>query len=609
MSNRGEVNVYTTRDASYQYVRRVDGAPGLDGVRELWSPERRDNIFQIDANCQSAASCAAIRSTDGSAVQRSPVILVHGFNPIHGVGGGTGTWGALARTLTERGHPVFELRWMTYMRFEEAAGVLSMLSTRVAELTGHRVTVVAHSFGGIVAHQSMMGHGIRHLGDAWYRVPVAGVYQRLITLGSPLSGISKIADISYGLTAGRDDDDLSIAACEAITCFQAGSSDEWEEEIDELTTKLTAIDPSRIGLGDTREGESIRTLHDAWRTNAAHAVPFSTVVSLKKRPFDDYVPDLTNDRAFDLGDGLISIMGQAVLPTHFSENPYEVNNRFDILGALGANFLTRLDARFAAPMEQETANVRGDTFNANGEYFFALRAAHSCAQRAAATDCFLPTTSDAYLIAHYPEDGLVDRPGVGTGSADHPLRFFIESSTHLAEPRSSYAGTPPVPASIVYGTLTRDGQRLADYDVSFQILDTSTGLFVSDAQLRRSDTTGVVAFNAGQELAARYPGQSLRVANFDVIVSAGTGLDTARVFMRQTLASDVDLGDINFTLPPPTFLASASGRVIDGQTESQPIPDVQLFLMMGLNQSQERLQAVADTTTSRRVTTDAGGNF
>jgi pimeloyl-ACP methyl ester carboxylesterase len=591
MANRGEVNVYTTRDAGFHYARRVGG------LQEYWSPEATA-IYQIDANCWTAVDCTSALRT------RGPVILIHGFTLGQSVGGGDGTWGSLASTLAARGHPVFELRWNTYMRFEEAAGILSTLSKRVAELTGQRVTVVAHSFGGVVAHLSMMGQGIQHQGDAWYRVPVVGVYQRLITLGSPLSGIRQVVAEPYGLTAGRDDDDQSIAACEAITCFQGGSSAAWgPEEVGEMTAKLTAIDPDRLGLGGDppREGGTIRTLHAAWRASTGHAVPFSTVVSLKKRPIDDYVPDLTNETAFDLGDGLISMMGQAVLPTHFSANPFETNKRFDILGTLGADFLTRLDARFAVPMER----VSRDGF----EYFFALRAAHSCAQRGAASDCFVWSTSDAYLVAYYPKDGLVDLPGVGTGSAYHPLRFFIESPAHLAEPRTAYSGTPPMPFSVVRGTLTRDGQPLPGENVSFQIENATTGQFVTGAEVRRSDINGGVVFDAGQALATRFPGQSLNVANFNVRVGAGTGLSTARVFFRQTLAAEVELGNIDFTQAPVNALVAIGGRVIDGQTESQAIPEVQLFLMKGLNQSQTLLQSVADTTTSRRVTTDAGGNF
>lgn len=495
------------------------------------------------------------------------------------------------------------------MRFEEAAGALATLSRRVAELTGHRVTVVAHSFGGIVSHLAMMGQGIRYQGDAWHSVPVDGVFQRLITLGSPLSGIGGGKE-SYRLTAGRDVRDWQIPVCEAITCFQAGSSDEWDPvEIDQLITKLTEVDRKRIGLRDRQEGETIRSLHEAWNSpTGGHAVPFATVVSLKWRPNDYSNDSLTNKTAFNLGDGLISIMGQAVLPTDFSSllSPFDHPENYDIAGALGPEFLTQLNSRFASPMETRTRNGR--------EYFFALRAAHSCAQRGGpAIECIagISDTDMNYLIANYSANGATsgrvkvkDFP-----EANHPLRFFIESAAHLDEPRAVYSGATVAPVAVVRGSLVRGGLPLVGEGIAFQIEDASTGLVISETSWRASNSAGEFTIDAGRLLAERLPGQLLNVADFNVLVRAGTGLSTARVFLRQGLANEVALGVIDLTPTPASSLVGAAGRVIDGQTESQAIPGVQLFMMKGLHQSQALLQAVTNTTTSRRITTNGAGDF
>lgn len=101
VANSGEVNVYTTRLARFEYALTVEGK------KEYWSREAR-GVFQIDAHCVSASTCADLTSKD--AVKRGPVILIHGFNVLQSVGGGSGTWGSLATTLRERGHLVFELR-------------------------------------------------------------------------------------------------------------------------------------------------------------------------------------------------------------------------------------------------------------------------------------------------------------------------------------------------------------------------------------------------------------------------------------------------------------------------------------------------------------------
>ena len=177
VANWGEVNVYTTRKLPFNYWNRSDFAKD-----EFPSSAFDLHTFQIDGNCADAAACAAIQSNDSVPVQRSPVILVHGFNVFQSVGGGDGTWGSLADVLTKRGHPVFELRWNTYMRFEEAAGVLALLGNRVAAITGRKASVVAHSFGGIVSHQAMLGQGIRFQAESWQPVIANGVFKRLITL-------------------------------------------------------------------------------------------------------------------------------------------------------------------------------------------------------------------------------------------------------------------------------------------------------------------------------------------------------------------------------------------------------------------------------------------
>ena len=257
------------------------------------------------------------------------------------------------------------------MRFEEAAGVLAMLANRVASITGYKVSVIAHSFGGVVAHQALMGQGIRYDGaDRWVRVPVDGVFQRLITLGSPLSGISDNSNVSLGLTAGRDESDVSIGACPQITCFQAGSTDWDAREVDNFARIIEGLDPERVGMPDSWQGASIRALHDGWTIGAAHSVPFSTVVSLRHRPIADLTPDLTNETAFRLGDGLISLMGQAVIPSDFSESPFASKEELNILDSeLGTSFLEDVDGRFGSNLLYRSIGGR--------DYFFAMRATHT----------------------------------------------------------------------------------------------------------------------------------------------------------------------------------------------------------------------------------------
>lgn len=586
VANVGQVNVYTTRAARFLYLERGSS-------ENKWHGAEAAEVFQIDGNCSSAATCAAIQSTDATPVRRAPVVLVHGFNLGQSVGGGGGTWGALARTLTDRGHPVFELRWNTYMRFEEAAGVLATLTRRVAEITGHQVQVVAHSFGGVVAHTAAMGRGIRYDGTQWNAVAVDGVLQRMLTLGSPLSGIRYVPNgAPLNLTAGRDDDDGTITVCEAITCFQAGSSDNWDTaEISELATKVLALDTARTGLPDDSEGATIRALHQAWQAGSGHAVPFSTIVSLKKRPFDDYAPDLTNATAYDLGDGLISLMGQAVVPQDFASQPFAARAQSDVLGALGADFLSRLDARHAGNMERVERNGH--------EYFFALRAAHSMGQNVGVS----------YLIANYPAGGRVNV--ASEPEADHPLRSFIESTAYLASTqRAVYTGPTEAPTAVVRGRTVANGLALGFLPIAFQLERADTGEVVTDLVLQHSSAVDArFSYDAGRVLADRFPGQLINVAEFKVVLRAGDGVQQSRVLLRQSLGSDVSVGDVDMSLVADGALVDLSGVVIDGQTQSQFVAGAELRLMKGLHQAAALVNQVVDTTTSRRVVADAAGRF
>ena len=115
------------------------------------------------------------------------------------------------------------------MRFEEAAGALGQLGTKVNELTGKKPFIVAHSFGGIVGHLALRDGGIVFNGAEWKAIASRSLFGGLLTLGSPLSGIHKYATAIAGntLTYGRDSDDSSIHACGSSTCYMAGASDGW----------------------------------------------------------------------------------------------------------------------------------------------------------------------------------------------------------------------------------------------------------------------------------------------------------------------------------------------------------------------------------------------
>lgn len=115
-------SIFSTRSASFEFDYSIDGFTYK--VRS----QSNTRVFQVDGNCWTAAQCTTIAADVGSSQHLAPVILIHGFNLEREVGGGSSTWGSLAASLTAQGRPVFEFRWNTYMRFEEAAGALALLA-------------------------------------------------------------------------------------------------------------------------------------------------------------------------------------------------------------------------------------------------------------------------------------------------------------------------------------------------------------------------------------------------------------------------------------------------------------------------------------------------
>lgn len=587
-------NIFTTRLAPFYYS--IDQG----GFRNTKSAEISD-IFQIDGNCSTVESC---RSSD---MKRAPVILIHGFNFWESVGGGDGTWEKLTDALTAAGHPVFELRWNTYMRFEEAAGVLATLARQVAVLTGYRVNVVAHSFGGVVAHLAAMNKGIRFDGTQWNPVNVDGVLDRMITLGSPLSGIRYVPSpfstdgVTLNLTGGRDSTDqgpFDIGVCTAITCFQAGSRERWSvEEINEMVGKISAIDSARIGLPDTNEGATIRTLHKAWKDGNGHTVPFATVVSLKWRPSEK---EMEKKNIEALGDGLISMMGQAVDPFDFSKEPFVPRAQLVLDeddGKLGRDFPGRLNKSTPSDMLRVNIGVR--------QYYFAVRAGHTSKKIT-----WINENNKLYPIAMYPLNGRIDLDEL---KDDHPLKHIIDSASHLAAPRTEYAAVSSAPVALVQGRTFTEVMGLptaAPLTFSLQLENAATGAAVTDwIVLKSAAGTGQFSFDAGRALAERFPLQSINVASFKVVLRAGGDLDSSRVIRRENLGAKTDLGDISIVPANSQALAAIQGAVIDGQTQASSIAGAELFFMKGLNQSVNLVVQVTDTATSRKATSNAFGRF
>lgn len=234
-------------------------------------------------------SCAESDSLFDTSPTREPVLFIHGFNPLGGLGGGRGTWGDFLRLMGEAGYLPFEFRWDTAARFEDVAADLKAAVERIASRTHLRVHLVAHSFGGLLARTYLQG--LAYGAAAAYSKPVAS----LTTIGTPHSGI---ADGSvYGLPIGRDRTWLGKTAsvCPAISCFEAGDPDAWRL----LEFML------RYGF-DVTPGSIPHALADRAANPLPPGLPIQVLIGL-------WVNDSTG--VLLGGDGLISFAGQRFDPS------------------------------------------------------------------------------------------------------------------------------------------------------------------------------------------------------------------------------------------------------------------------------------------------------
>ena len=313
---------------------------------------------------------------------------------------------------------------------------------------------------------------------------------------------------------------------------------------------------------------------------------------------------MANKSVEALGDGLISMMGQAVDPYDFSAAPFVARNLLTLdlsEGKLGSGFIEALNN--STPSNMLRSNVQGR------QYYFAVRAGHTSTkiQFYNGND----ENDNLYPIVAYPENGRIDLDDL---TDDHPLKHFIDSESHLAATRIAYGVENAAPAATVRGrTLAILNFGLPTpvaQTFSLQFEDASTGAAVTDQIVLRSEAgTGQFSFDAGLALAERFPLQSINVAQFKVVLRAGGDLDSARIIRRVNLGVDTDLGDITITPRNLQALAAARGTVIDGQTQNQAIAGAEVFFMKGLNQRPDLVVQVTDTATSRRVVSDDLGRF
>ncbi len=275
---RPQICINNTDDASALYATKPEYCFETPTLHDDCSPEDLDADYQ-------------------------PVLFVHGFYPWGGLGGGESTWGGFLDVsesieLTEADAIVaFEFRWHTNASFRVVGDELASAISRINELTGRPVHIVAHSFGGILVRTILKNQTYNASTDntTFDTAQVLSV----LTLGTPHSGIYDKPSVSLsGQTypAGQDEDAWQHEFCVQISCWQMGES--LERFVGLFTHR------SRYDAGERGEHlDRISTLP------VSQNVPMVVGIGLA---LDD---DFQDQRTYRNGDRLISYDGQRISPT------------------------------------------------------------------------------------------------------------------------------------------------------------------------------------------------------------------------------------------------------------------------------------------------------
>ena len=592
-----------------------------------WEPV---SVIRIDATCHDSITCKK---------QGSPVILIHGFEPTHTLGGGAGTWGTLASELNNSAqavqaqHDVFEFRWITHMRFEEAAGQLANLTRMVAGITGKKPVIIAHSFGGVVSHLALADQGVVWRNGRWEKqTGIGSMVKRLITLGSPIGGISKAVKIEkFGVNQqpmtfaqGRDSDDPAIQICTAITCVQAGAFDRensrniynilsFSRDLrDNLDVSNLSIPEALKAIADAAQAEMVAynlasSPGDKSKITAgesifrlaqnSHSVSTSIVVGVNS---DEY--NMADTPAKDLGDGLISMIGQV----HPSDQ------------------ITFSIGQIAAGSPESMFRQRG---SANREYFFLPGGAHTGFH---ANSVLMPVKEALYEGAQIsycegqrfePLAGLINSfcrnqriskqhiwtmnsaPYSGSGQIGL-LREEIGPIPNTLKPwKSTFTVLSPCPLPLI---CTQADSAVAVLPVTVELRRKDTGIRVS-ASRYYTDAAGKA--EPDLNTLADTSALDFNRADYQVRITMGDGVtyEIKTVVVDDLIADLVQVPNIILQRKGASGTGTATGRVVD--QAGRPIANAMVTLRAGVNLGVGDFVAVAPSTTARVVYTDANGNF
>lgn len=145
--------------------------------------------IKIQHACNQKYALLEGNTASSSVSGKIPVLFIHGYQVNRKdeeiFGGGQEYWGdfgSMLQSLYSDKIALFEFRWRTNQRFQDAAAELKTAIDTINTATGQDVHIIAHSFGGLLARTYLQGLAT---GDA-YDCHAAS----LVTVGTPHSGIA-----------------------------------------------------------------------------------------------------------------------------------------------------------------------------------------------------------------------------------------------------------------------------------------------------------------------------------------------------------------------------------------------------------------------------------
>ncbi|MBN2694474.1 alpha/beta fold hydrolase [bacterium] len=265
----------------------------------------RSNGYSMSGFKTDTKDSAKLYKYPSSHSDLKPILLVHGYQPNNKMADDD-YWADTAKLLSEKGYTVYEFRWRTNARFSDVADDLAEAIKYIAENTGKKVTIIAHSFGGLLSRTYLQGYST----TMTYNNDV----QSLITIGTPHSGIfdnSKNISFNGGSSINfpKGQDSFAHELCGQISCHEAG------ENVVSQNLILEVFSNEKLKEYFGIERNSGELVYKLSQMTTGHQMPVDTLVLIGLKWKLDQQIFAEDIFRYENGDGLISYNGQRFLPS------------------------------------------------------------------------------------------------------------------------------------------------------------------------------------------------------------------------------------------------------------------------------------------------------